>query len=675
MFQFELKSVFKPTGDQPEAISQLTAGVLRNDKYQTLHGATGTGKTFTMANVIQNVQRPTLVLAHNKTLAAQLYGEFQQFFPNNRVEYFLSSFDYFIPESYNPTTNRYIEKDSIINDQIERYRLSTIKSLMSNRRDVIVVSTVSCIFGAGNPKYFKESILPVRIGDKINRVEFLKQLVHIGYSRFNDEFTFGKIRIIGETIDIHDMLTNTAYRILLDFDKVERLFIINAESGKTIETPSVMRIYPARIYNTNQDNTDRVISEMIRDKNKEVEDFTLRNMPDEAKRLKTRTEFDIEMLQQLGWCSGIENYSRYIDDRERGMRPRCLLDFFPEDYLMFIDESHAMIPQIHAMFAGNNHMKQTLVDYGWRLAAALDNRPLKFQEFEDMQNQVIFVSATPAKYELQKCEGVVVEQIIRPTGLLDPCVEVHPCKNQIDDLLEHIDETIKSKNRVLITTLTKKMSESLAKKMSEWGIKASYLHSEIKPIDRMQILRQLRLGEIDVLIGVNLLREGLDLPEVGLVAIMDADKEGFLRSEQSMVQTIGRAARNIDGRVIMYGDKITKSMQRAIDETNRRRKIQEEYNTKHNITPYGVKKTTNDVLMQTTLAKKSKPNLIKEQIESFKVHMDPILLQMSKKDLDFQIKNMKKEMLQFAKDLDFLNAAKLRDTIKILETERDKKQD
>lgn len=672
MFQFSLQSSFKPTGDQPSAIKQLTDGINNGEKYQVLHGATGTGKTFTMANVIQNTQRPTLVLAHNKTLAAQLYGEFKQFFPENRVEYYLSSFDYYIPESYDPKTHRYIEKDSIINDEIEKLRYSTVRSLTSNRRDVIVVSTVSCIFGAGNPSRFLESIIPINIGDKIDRVSFLKQLVHIGYSRYSDEFTHGKIRITGETIDIHDILSKEAYRILLDFDTVEKISIIDAETGRTIQTPDTMMIYPARMYNTDPSKTEDIVAQIIADKDKEVADFISRGYPDEGKRLRTRTEFDIEMLQQLGWCKGIENYSRYIDGRLPGNRPMCLLDYFPEDYLMFVDESHVMIPQIHAMYAGSLHMKQTLVDYGWRLSAALDNRPLKFQEFEEAQNQVIYVSATPAKYELKMSEGVVVEQVIRPTGLLDPTIEIHPCKNQIDHLLEAIDETIKTKNRIIVTTLTKKMSESLSQKMNEWGIKAVYLHSEIKPIDRMQILRQLRLGEFDVLIGVNLLREGLDIPEVGLVAIMDADKEGFLRSETSMVQTIGRAARNIDGRVIMYADKVTGSMQRAIDETNRRRKIQEEYNKKHNIVPQSIRKSTQDILQQTYVAKQSKINIQRQQLEEYKIHLDPILLKMSKKDLEFQIKMMKKEMTQAAKDLDFLNAAKLRDTIKLLESEKEK---
>lgn len=668
--EFELVSQFKPTGDQPEAIRQLVNGVNDLEKYQVLRGATGTGKTFTMANVIQETQRPTIVMAHNKTLAAQLYGEFKQFFPNNRVEYFLSSFDYYLPESYNPTTGRYLEKDSLINDEIEKLRLSTIISLQSGRRDVIVVSTVSCIFGAGNPDFFKRNILQIEKGMLIDRNTFLKALVQIGYYRMSDKFTHSKVRVNGDVIDIHHPISNEATRIYFYDNEIEKISTIEAETGKSINTVDHIQIFPAKIFNTVSDVRERIIAEMEADKEKQVKDFLKRELPNEARRLKERTEYDIEMIKELGWCNGIENYSRYIDDRQIGQRPRCLLDYFPDDFLMFIDESHVTIPQIHAMYAGSAHMKRNLVDYGWRLASALDNRPLKFSEFEDIQNQVVYVTATPAKYELEKAAGVIVEQVIRPTGLVDPIIEVHPSKYQIDHLLNEIDQVVKEGDRVLITTLTKKMSENLAAKFSEWGLKAVFMHSEIKPIDRMQILRQLRLGEIDILIGVNLLREGLDLPEVALVAILDADKEGFLRSETSMIQTIGRAARNIRGRVLMYADKITGSMQRAIDETNRRRKIQEDYNIKHKITPLSIKKTIAEIVKQTDVAKKSKSNLLKEKIYEEKIYLDPILLTMSVKDLEFQLKNMQKEMLQAAKDLDFETAARLRDTIKYLTDEK-----
>ena len=673
MPKFDLKSTFEPTGDQPVAIQQLVKGLNDGEKYQILHGATATGKTFTMANVIEKVQRPTIVMAHNKTLAAQLYGEFKQFFPNNRVEYFLSSFDYYLPESYNPTTGKYLEKDSMINDEIEKLRLSTIISLQSGRRDVIVVSTVSCIFGAGNPTNFKKNILKLDVGMKIDRNEFLKHLVQIGYYRLAEDFTYSKVRVRGDVIDVHHPIAKIATRIYFFDDVIEKFSMIDAESGHVIESSEDCYIYPAKIYNADLSERPRIVKQMADDLVKQVVDFEKRNMLPEAKRLKTRTEYDIEMINEIGWCNGIENYSRYIDDRETGQRPRCLFDYFPEDYLMFIDESHVTVPQVKAMFSGAIHMKQNLVDYGWRLAAALDNRPLKFNEFEDVQNQVIYVTATPAEYELKKTEGVVVEQVIRPTGLVDPSITVRPTKNQIDDLLNEIDDVIRDNDRVLITTLTKKMSESLAEKMTQWGRKAVYMHSDIKPIDRMQILRQLRLGEIDVLIGVNLLREGLDLPEVGLVVIMDADKEGFLRSDTSMIQTIGRAARNVNGRVIMYADKVTGSMQRAIEETDRRRNVQIEYNLKNNITPLSIKKSVNEIMKQTDVAKRSKANILKEKLYEEKLHLDPILLSMSKKDLEFQLKMMHKDMLQAAKDLDFATAAKLRDTIKMLEEEKTKR--
>lgn len=666
---FDLKSQFKPTADQPEAIEKLVKGLADGDRFQTLHGGTGTGtgKTFTMANVIAKANRPTIVLAHNKTLAAQLYGEFKAFFPNNKVEYFLSAFDYYLPESYNPTTGRYLEKDSMINDAIEKLRLSTVLSLQSGRRDVVVVSTVSCIFGAGNPDYFQQNILDLSKGDKLVRNGLLKALSSIGYNRMSDDkFNQSKYRVIGDQVDIHHPVSeDSAIRLYFYGDEIERIQLFNPLDGKTISIEDNVRIFPAKLYNADLSKVPDIVQQMRTDMEKEVADFTSRGLLVEAARLKERTTYDIEMFQELGYCFGMENYSRYIDNRLPGVRPRCLLDYFPTDYLLFVDESHVTIPQIHAMYSGSAHMKRNLVDYGWRLAAALDNRPLKFAEFEDAINQCIFVTATPADYELKMSEGVVVEQMIRPTGLVDPIIEIRPTKHMLDNMLDDVVETIKQGDRVLISALTKKLSEHLSEKLNSWGYKSVYMHSEIKPIDRMQILRQLRLGEYDILIGVNLLREGLDLPEVGLVIITDADKEGFLRSETSMIQTIGRAARNVNGRAILYADKITGSMQRAITETNRRRTIQLAYNEKNNITPLSVKKSISEIMGQTEIANDSKAHL--KSLTNKTIDLDPVFNIMSDKDLKFQIKMMKSEMEKAAKDLDFINAARYRDTMYALE--------
>lgn len=664
---FQLQSSFQPTGDQPDAIIKLVDGIKHNEKYQVLMGATGTGKTFTMANVIQEVNKPTIVMAHNKTLAAQLYGEFKQFFPNNAVEYFLSSFDFYLPESYDPVRNIYFEKDSKINQEIEKLRLSTVTSLQSGRQDIIVISTVSCIFGAGNPRYFQENIIQLNKGDQISRTELLKKLSSIGYIRAGEKFEASTYRVLGDQIDIYNPVLEQALRFYFFGDEIEEIHIFDPASGKLIQKEQYVRIFPAKLYTSDARSRDEVIAMMEQDLEKQYQDFLTRGLKVEAVRLKTRTEYDIEMFKELGYCFGIENYSRYLDRRQIGERPNCLLDYFPQDHLMFIDESHATIPQIHAMYGGNASMKRNLVDYGWRLAVALDNRPLKFNEFEDTLNQVIFVSATPGKYELNLTGGEVVEQVIRPTGLVDPIIEIKPTKNQIDYLLQQIQDTIAVKNRVLITTLTKKMSENLSEKLNSWNVKTVYLHSEVKPIDRIQILRQLRLGEVDVLVGVNLLREGLDLPEVGLVVIMDADKEGFLRSDTSIIQTMGRAARNVNGKVLMFADKITGSMQRAIDETERRRKIQIDYNKQHNITPKSIHKSINEIMLSTKVANQSKKQLELDLIQKKEVYLDPILANMSEKDLKFQIKMLKAEMTQAAKDLDFLNAAKIRDTIFKLE--------
>ncbi|HQN99299.1 MAG TPA: excinuclease ABC subunit UvrB, partial [Bacteroidales bacterium] len=604
---FKLVSEYQPTGDQPEAIRQLVEGLERGDKAQVLLGVTGSGKTFTIANVIAQVNRPTLVLSHNKTLAAQLYGEFKQFFPENAVEYFVSYYDYYQPEAYLPITDTYIEKDLSINDEIEKLRLSTSSSLLSGRRDVIVVSSVSCIYGIGNPDDFSRQVIQLQKGQIIGRSKLLLDLVAGLYSRTVTDFKRGTFRVKGEVVDIFPAYADKAYRVIFWGDQIEELQIFDPITGYKIANEESLIIYPANIFVTSHEQMIKAIHDIQEDLYKQVEYFNQIGKFQEAKRLQDRVSYDIEMMKELGYCSGIENYSRYFDGRKPGSRPFCLIDYFPDDYLLIIDESHVTVPQIRAMYGGDRSRKLVLVDYGFRLPSALDNRPLKFDEFEKLTNQVIYVSATPAEYELKQAEGIVVEQIIRPTGLLDPSIEVRPSTNQIDDLLSEIHKTIERKERVLVTTLTKRMAEELSKYLQSIDIKTRYIHSDIETLDRVEIMRDLRLGKFDVLVGVNLLREGLDLPEVSLVAILDADKEGFLRSERSLTQTSGRAARNINSKVIMYADKMTDSMRLTIEETNRRRSRQMEYNMKHGITPTPIIKSTREILGQTSVVDVKKP--------------------------------------------------------------------
>lgn len=667
--KFELTSEYKPTGDQPQAIAELVAGVNAGEMYQTLLGVTGSGKTFTIANVIQQTQRPTLILSHNKTLAAQLYGEFKQFFPKNSVNYFVSYYDYYQPEAFIPSTNTYIEKDLAINDEIEKLRLATTSALMSGRRDVIVVSSVSCIYGMGNPEDFSRSVFRFGVGTRISRNAFLHRLVEILYSRTTADFKRGNFRVKGDTVDIFPAYLDTAYRVSFFGDEIDELSEIDPVSGKTILKHEALSLFPANLFVTPKEKFTQslwAIQEelVMRKQQLEEEDKML-----EAKRLEERVNYDLEMLRELGYCSGIENYSRFFDGRKPGMRPFCLLDYFPDDYLLVIDESHVTLPQLRAMYGGDRSRKVALVEYGFRLPAALDNRPLNFSEFESLTNQTIYVSATPGDYELEKTGGVVVEQVIRPTGLLDPVIEVRPAINQVDDFLEEVDKTIKEGGRVLATTLTKRMAEELTKYMSRLNIKVRYIHSEVKTLDRVEILRGLRLGEFDVLVGVNLLREGLDLPEVTLVAILDADKEGFLRSERSLIQTIGRAARNDKGRVIMYADKITDSMRVTIDETNRRREKQIAYNLEHGIIPRTVGKSREEILEQTSVAdyKPGEPKVYVEPDITAAVAADPLIEYMSEKDLKKSIETVRKRMEKAAKDMDFLEAAKLRDEMFALE--------
>ncbi|MCE7058685.1 excinuclease ABC subunit UvrB [Dyadobacter sp. CY343] len=659
---FELTSEYQPTGDQPVAIDQLVQGIEAGEPAQTLLGVTGSGKTFTIANVVNRVHKPTLVLSHNKTLAAQLYGEFKQFFPSNAVEYFISYYDYYQPEAFISTTNTYIEKDLMINQEIEKLRLHTVSSLMSGRRDVIVVASVSCIYGAGNPHEYKKSIVSAKLGDIVSRNQFLFRLVEILYSRTELEFNRGTFRVKGDTVDVYPGYADFAYRFIFFGDEIEAIQRIEPESGKKISSEKAVAIFPANLFVTGRDVLNQSIKEIQDDLVTQIKYFTAEGRLAEAERVKERTEFDMEMMRELGYCSGIENYSRYFDRRLPGQRPFCLLDYFPDDFLMVVDESHVTMPQIRAMWGGDRSRKESLVEYGFRLPSALDNRPLTFQEFEDMTPQTIFVSATPAEYELRKSEGVVVEQIIRPTGLLDPEIEVRPSLNQIDDLLEETNKRIAMGDRVLITTLTKRMAEELSKYLDRVGIKCRYIHSEVKALDRVEILRELRLGVFDVLVGVNLLREGLDLPEVSLVAIMDADKEGFLRDTRSMIQTIGRAARNDRGKVIMYADVMTGSMQLAIDETNRRRSIQMEYNIENGIVPRTILKSKEAIMEQTSVAD-SKVRKVYVEPSEIRIAADPVVQYMGKNDLQKLIAETQRKMESAAKDMDFLEAARLRDEL------------
>src|SRR5690554_2824084 len=660
---FKIESDYQPTGDQPEAINNLVDGINRGEPAQVLLGVTGSGKTFTVANVVQEVQKPTLVLSHNKTLAAQLYGEFKQFFPSNAVEYFISYYDYYQPEAYLPTTGTYIEKDLSINDEIEKLRLSATSALLSGRRDVLVVASVSCIYGIGNPEEFGKNVIHLRVGERLPRNQFLFQLVDILYSRSNAELTRGTFRVKGDTVDVFVAYGDFAYRVYFWGDEIESIHRVDPESGKKLGDEKLISIFPANLFVTGRDVIDTAIHEIQDDLVSQVAYFEKDMKLVEAKRLRERTEFDLEMIRELGYCSGVENYSRYFDRRQAGARPFCLLDYFPDDYLLVIDESHVTVPQIRAMWGGDRSRKVNLVDFGFRLLSALDNRPLKFEEFEDMTNQVIYVSATPADYELAESEGVVIEQIIRPTGLLDPTIEVRPSANQIDDLLEEIDQTVKAGDRVLVTTLTKRMAEELNKFLERAGIKSRYIHSEVKPLDRVEILRELRLGIFDVLVGVNLLREGLDLPEVSLVAILDADKEGFLRNVKSLVQTIGRAARNENGNVIMYADKVTESMRVAIDETNRRRAKQMDYNKAHGITPKTIIRSRDKILGQTKVADSKKNARIYEQEWGVdeQVAADPVVQYLSREKLEKLINQTQRMMEKAAKELDFMEAARLRD--------------
>ncbi len=659
--KFELHSNYTPSGDQPTAIKQLTEGVERGDKFQTLLGVTGSGKTFTVANVIANTQRPTLVLSHNKTLAAQLYSEFKHFFPNNLVEYFVSYYDYYQPEAYLPTTGTYIEKDLSINDEIEKLRLAATSALLSGRRDVIVVASISCIYGIGNPIEFHKSVISIAKGAAISRQGLLHRLVESLYSRAMKDFTRGTFRVNGDTVDVFLAYADYAIRFNFWGNEVESIESINPQTGKSIMPFESISIYPANLFVTSKATMNEAMWEIQQEMVKQVEGFTREGKFIEAKRLEERVNYDLEMMKELGYCSGIENYSRYFDRRQPGQRPFCLLDYFPDDYLMVIDESHVTVSQVGAMYGGDRSRKVNLVDFGFRLSSAMDNRPLTFNEWESMQKQVLFVSATPADYELQKSEGVVVEQVVRPTGLIDPPIEVRPSLNQIDDLIGEIQATIEQNERILVTTLTKRMAEELAKYLDRLNISCRYIHSEVDTLDRIEILRDLREGKFDVLVGVNLLREGLDLPEVSLVAIMDADKEGFLRSNRSLTQTAGRAARNVNGRVIMYADKITDSMQQTMDETDRRREKQVAYNLKHGITPRQVKKGNDTIFDQSGVIDKRKKLFYVEHEGENSIAADPVLKNLSADQLKKSLDQTKKKMEKAARDLDFMEAARLRD--------------
>lgn len=666
---FKLVSDFEPTGDQPEAIKQLVEGINENIQNQTLLGVTGSGKTFTIANVIKETNKPTLILSHNKTLAAQLYSEFKEFFPDNAVEYFVSYYDYYQPEAYMPVTGTYIEKDLAINDELEKLRLSATSTLLSGRRDVIIVSSVSCIYGIGNPNEFENSILSIKTGMSFSRNKFLFRLVENLYARSDVEFKRGQFRVKGDTVDIFLAYADHALRIEFWGDEIESITTIDPEFNTKIESYNEINIYPANIFVSSPETTRAAIEMIQDDMVLQVASFKKEGKIEEAKRLEERVSYDLEMIRELGYCSGIENYSRYFDKRQPGSRPFCLLDYFPEDFMMVIDESHVTIPQIKAMYGGDRARKINLVDYGFRLQAAMDNRPLKFEEFEMIIPQTIYVSATPADFELEKSEGVVVEQVIRPTGLLDPIIEVRPSLNQIDNLIEEIHIRISKDERVLVTTLTKRMAEELQKYLDRLGIKCRYIHSEVKTIDRVTILKQLRMGEFDVLIGVNLLREGLDLPEVSLIAILDADKEGFLRNEKSLVQTVGRAARNVNGTVIMYADKMTDSMQRTIDETARRRKIQTEYNELHGKTPQPLNKTIGKTLENIKIINEDKMYRPMTD-EELSMASEPMIHYQNQEELEKSIKLVRKTMEKAAKELNFMEAARLRDELLDLEKQR-----
>lgn len=669
MADFKLTSKYIPSGDQPEAIKQLVEGLKEGEPAQVLLGVTGSGKTFTMANVIQQVQRPTLILTHNKTLVSQLYGEFKQFFPDNAVEYFVSYYDYYQPEAYIVATNTFIEKDLAINDEIEKLRLSTTASLLSGRRDIIVVASVSCIYGLGNPMEYANSIVRIRVGQNLSRNAFLYQLVESLYSRSDAELKRGTFRPKGDTVEIALAYMDYAYRVTFFDDEIEKIEAFEPSTGRTFEKYGEVAIFPANMYVTSKDLLKHVLSQIEHDLDAQVAYFKEVGKHLEAARLKERVDFDMEMMRELGYCSGIENYSRYMDRRSPGTRPFCLLDYFPKDFLLMVDESHVTIPQINGMSGGDKSRKLNLVEYGFRLPSAMDNRPLNFAEFESIIGQSVFVSATPADYELQKSNGVVVEQIVRPTGLLDPPIEVRPSVNQIDDLLEEIDERVKVNERVLVTTLTKRMAEELDKYLSRMNVKCRYIHSEVTTLDRIEIIRDLRLGKFDVLIGVNLLREGLDLPEVSLVAILDADKEGFLRNRRSLIQTSGRAARNSNGKVIMYADRITKSMQETIDETNRRREKQIKYNTEHGITPQTVAKSAEEIMHQTSVLsiRKTEPVPYVEPQDALNLAAEPVLNKMTHAQLKQAIESVRQQMLKAAKNTDFLEAAKLRDEMQAMQ--------
>lgn len=671
---FQLVSDFEPTGDQPNAIKELVSGINDNVQHQTLLGVTGSGKTFTIANVIQEINRPTLVLSHNKTLAAQLYGEFKQFFPENRVEYFVSYYDYYQPEAYLPVTGTYIEKDLAINDEIEKLRLSATSALLSGRKDVIVVASVSCIYGIGNPEEFEKSIIHLQKGMTISRNKFLFSLVENLYSRANEEFERGTFRVKGDTVDIYLAYADYAVRIEFWGDDIETISTIDPKHNSTIEVLEEISIYPANIFVTSSETTKQAVDMIGEDMVIQVENFRREGKIEESERLKERINYDLEMIRELGYCSGIENYSRYFDKRQPGQRPFCLLDYFPDDFVMIIDESHVTLPQVKAMYGGDRARKINLVDYGFRLQSAMDNRPLKFEEFETMLNTVIYVSATPADYEIEKSEGVIVEQVIRPTGLLDPVIEVRSSVNQIDNLIEEIHLRIAKDERVLVTTLTKRMAEELQKYLDRLGILCRYIHSEVDTIERVEILRQLRLGDFHVLIGVNLLREGLDLPEVSLVAIIDADKEGFLRNKRSLIQTTGRAARNVNGKVIMYADKMTDSMAQTIEETERRREIQIAYNEAHGLVPTALKKSVQKILDSTKVADGDGTHGTYVIPEERALAADPVVQYMTDEQLDKTILNTRKQMEAAAKELDFMEAARLRDELYALEKrKKDKK--